>query len=252
MDNEELHQTLKDLESLLIDYSTGGPRGEEQEDKYTILRDKLLKYATTKDQELKKKIPESVTTYRTLNSFWNFIKNKYSHYSERREHIYMDFSSVFSLIESRQFAAQDDVIEDDKLLGKKFEEDVAKIKVLLSDGLYDSAITASRTLVQKVETWILAQTTGADPESNLNADNLHKKTMVLLKLDSSKDYDKRLKMIITGLNQVNSGIAQIRNVASDAHTPKYKAERHHAILAVNSAITMCRFLLDSMNYQKKE
>jgi hypothetical protein len=36
---------------------------------------------------------------------------------------------------------------------------------------------------------------------------------------------------------------------SDAHLPQYKAEKHHAILAVNAANTVVQFIFDTHKYQ---
>lgn len=40
------------------------------------------------------------------------------------------------------------------------------------------------------------------------------------------------------------------NNSSDRHANKNKTYRHHAILAVNAAMTLVNFLLNSKDYQK--
>jgi hypothetical protein len=42
----------------------------------------------------------------------------------------------------------------------------------------------------------------------------------------------------------------MRNKMSDAHAVGYKASKHHAKLAVNSAKTFADFVFDSYSYQK--
>lgn len=54
-----------------------------------------------------------------------------------------------------------------------------------------------------------------------------------------------------GIVTIVSGIASIRNKMSDAHPRSYKPAKHHAELAVNSVSTICTFLLDTFEYQKK-
>jgi Abortive infection C-terminus len=36
---------------------------------------------------------------------------------------------------------------------------------------------------------------------------------------------------------------------SDGHSQNYKSEKHHLILAVNSALTLVEFLFDTLEFQ---
>jgi hypothetical protein len=44
---------------------------------------------------------------------------------------------------------------------------------------------------------------------------------------------------------------EVANKASDRHARRYSPAPHHAKLAVNVAFTLCEFLLESHEYQKK-
>ena len=255
----EINKTLLDeiakksmvVKNSLIDIATGGEKNSLREQNYNIDRKKLMSSVySTHDDGLIKLIPQIVKNYQTLNSFWGFIKDEFAHYKDRRQYINEQFIPFDNLVEQIELS-QDSITLPLKAEGDcQFHDSINKIMLHIKNGNYDSAITATRTLIQEVEEKIIRDITGKNVDEKFDADVLHKKVMTLLKLDASRDYDKRLKMVITGLNQVNSGIAQIRNVASDAHSPKYKAQKHHAILAANSAITLCQFLLDSQEYQK--
>ena len=222
---------------------------EEITKKSTTVKNILMDIATGSD-DLIKSIPSIVVKYQTLNSFWCYIRDKYAHYKERRQYINEQFIPFDTLVEQIEFSQNSIILPLKPENGQQFHESINKIMLHIKNGNYDSAITASRTLIQEVEEQIIRDITGNDVDKKYNADDLHKEVMTILKLDASKDYDRRLKMVITGLNQVNSGIAQIRNVASDAHSPKYRAQKHHALLAANSSITLCQFLLESQEYQK--
>ena len=74
------------LQSMLIDVATGGT-GEDTE--FKILRRYFLD-----DLETKEILPSFVRTNRELSQFWQYIKNKFAHYSERREYIWSEFNQL--------------------------------------------------------------------------------------------------------------------------------------------------------------
>lgn len=245
MNCDKLRTCLITVKGFLVDTATGTQITDEREQTYSNERKRLLLAMRSTDM----KPPTIVTNYQSLRSFWGFIKLEYSHYDKRRKYINEQFLPLEKRIE------EEELFGGETLLGIEAENAYAvqtgKIIRHIENGDYDSAITSSRTLVQSVEEDLLRRLTGETVAKD-DADALHSKTMKALNLDPSKDYDKRLKMIISGLNSVNSGIAQVRNVAGNAHSPKYKAEKHHAALAYNSAVTLCQFLLDTEKYQASQ
>ena len=48
-----------------------------------------------------------------------------------------------------------------------------------------------------------------------------------------------------------TGLYELANKASDRHTRRYNPARHHAKLAANSTVTLCEFLLESLEYQQQ-
>jgi hypothetical protein len=130
-------------------------------------------------------------------------------------------------------------------------EHMQKCKEKIEKNDYSGAITNARGLVEaicrKIESECLSITTAYDGDLI----QLFNRTAKILNLDPSrKDISISLKQIISGLFQIINGLAQVRNKMSDAHGASYKPSRHHAKLAVNSAMTLIDFLFDSMNYQK--
>lgn len=55
--------------------------------------------------------------------------------------------------------------------------------------------------------------------------------------------------ILSGLESITSGLAGLSNNSGDRHANKSKVYKHHAKLAVNAAMTLTDFLLDSKEYQ---
>lgn len=65
-------------------------------------------------------------------------------------------------------------------------------------------------------------------------------------MHQSKDIDKRINGLLSGLEKILSAIAEMRNKGSDAHgvgEKRIKIADHHARLFVNSAIIMADFIL---------
>ena len=59
-----------------------------------------------------------------------------------------------------------------------------------------------------------------------------------------------LKPILDGLQKLVSGLFDVSNKASDRHARRYNPAAHHAKLAVNSALVLCEFLVESRDFQK--
>jgi len=70
---------------------------------------------------------------------------------------------------------------------------------------------------------------------------------LFLNLDPSNiDYSDSIKQILSGLISIINGLANMRNEMSDAHTRRYKPEKRHSKLAVNSSKTLSEFLIDTL------
>jgi hypothetical protein len=118
---------------------------------------------------------------------------------------------------------------------------------------YWAAITASKSLLEGVFSYIDKEINGKstiNPKEDLIKQYSSIKS--ILSLDASqKNLSDSLKQILQGLNSIVCGLSFFRNKMSDAHLPQYKAEKHHAVLAVNSANTLAQFLFDTYEYQFK-
>lgn len=116
---------------------------------------------------------------------------------------------------------------------------------------FDGAITSARsmleTLLLEIERSICSEKKNYDGDIN----SLYKRVRREMKLEPSRaDIDQTLKQILNGLNSVVAGLAGVRNKMGDAHGGSYKPAKHHAILAVDAAKTLCNFILNSKVHQK--
>lgn len=113
------------------------------------------------------------------------------------------------------------------------------------DGNYDSAITKSRTLLEEVFCYVIEKK-GKEPSESGDIGKLYNQVKQLYNMHQSKDMDKRINGLLSGLEKILSAIAEMRNKGSDSHgvgAKRINIADHHARLFVNSAMTMADFVL---------
>lgn len=113
------------------------------------------------------------------------------------------------------------------------------------DGNYDSAITKSRTLLEEVFCYVIERR-GEEPSESGDVGKLYNQVKQLYNMHQSKDMDKRINGLLSGLEKILSAIAEMRNKGSDSHgvgAKRITIADHHARLFVNSAMTMADFVL---------
>lgn len=117
---------------------------------------------------------------------------------------------------------------------------------------YDGAITNARSMVEAVFEEILERAGQEIPNHEGDLNKLYKAIKKQLNLDpGQRDLAETLKQTLSGLNSIVTGIAGISNKMGDRHARRYKPEKHHALLAINTAYALCEFLLASLAYQTK-
>lgn len=79
------------LLNLLVSRATGSA---SEPSEYESLRQELLS-----NPQIAEKMPSWVKTHRSLDSFWNFIKQKYSTYAERRTYLSEEFTPLLDTLE---------------------------------------------------------------------------------------------------------------------------------------------------------
>lgn len=130
------------------------------------------------------------------------------------------------------------------------KEQLEKCEKKIAEEDYDGVITNARSLIETVFKDVVEDATGKRPE-NKNLNNLYTSVYNILNLDPSrKDINNSLREMLNGLISVVNGMASLRNRMSDAHSRKYKPDRHHALLAANCANTTVNFIFDTYKYQK--
>lgn len=131
-------------------------------------------------------------------------------------------------------------------------EPLKKARAKLEAGDYSGAITSAYTFIEEFLKDLLRKT---NTEFNIDEGDiraLYNLAAAPLNLNPKNDQlEKYLKAIIEGLQRQIRGLYEVANKASDRHARRYNPARHHAKLAVNTAFTLCEFLSESYEYQKR-
>lgn len=130
------------------------------------------------------------------------------------------------------------------------DEQIKKCDKKLAESDFDGAITNARSLVEAVLSAIEKEFDPNPPEYDGNLLKLYKRVQKHLHLSPGQEnLAGCLRQILSGLTNIVSGLATLRNAMSDSHVISYKPLEHHARLAVNSAKTLCDFLFETKEYQ---
>lgn len=139
----------------------------------------------------------------------------------------------------------------DEINHEYIAEQIQKCNIKVLSGDYSGAITNARSLVEHLLEHIYTQVSGND----FTTDKLPKKyeeVQKVLNLAPKEYSSSEIKSILSGFIAIINGMACFRNDWSDSHARKYNPEKHHAVLAVNSALTVSEFLYSSFEYQKQK
>lgn len=129
-------------------------------------------------------------------------------------------------------------------------EQIRKASLRIETGDFAGAIASAYTLVEQILKFLLKETRTDFKENEGDIRSLYKQLRTPLNLDpGAETIEVPLKPILNGFHKLVEGLYDVSNKASDRHVRKYDPAKHHAKLAVNSALTLCEFLLESYKYQ---
>lgn len=115
----------------------------------------------------------------------------------------------------------------------------------IDEGNLDSAITKSRTILEETFCYVI-EIKNQTPSDSGDIGKLYKQVKELYNMHADKEMDVRINKLLSGLEKIVSGLAEMRNNGSDSHglgNKRINISSYHARLAINSAITMAEFIL---------
>lgn len=243
------NNTLISLQSILISRATGGVPAHAD---YQVLRGIAMRWYYEHETQLSSIFPTLILNHRDLNSFWSEMKHKFKSYQERRQYIYANFDPILKFLEKQKYN-RISIITPRIVLSNNYILDlIKKAHNRISQGDNEGAITVARTLVENIQVEIYKNLHGGEfPDYKGDLITLYGMIKKDLNLSIDKKMDERFKLILSGLNSILNGIANLRNAMGDSHARKIIPSAHHARLAVNCAFTFSQFLCDTFEYQKK-
>ena len=143
-------------------------------------------------------------------------------------------------------------VVDYKPVSEALIERIETAKKRLSEGNYDSTITNCRTLIEELLKELLEKTnTRYNPDEG-DIKKLYRQLIVPLNLNpKGENLESYLRAILQGLIQQIDGLYRFANKAGEHHVKLHKPSKHHAQLAVNVALTLCQFLVESYEHEKE-
>jgi len=227
------------LQNMLLDISTGGI-GEGN------LYQELRLYFIH-NSEVSHLLPNFVRTNRCVSQFWQFIKQKFKHYSERKDFIWNEFTPLLDFLEGKASAPADNTISD---VLKDFSIDgVHQVWTKALDRRTsdpEGAITSARTLLETVCKHILDEIGEVYGEKRIELPDLYKRTAKELNLAPDQHTEEVFKQILGGCSAIVGGLGALRNRLGDAHgqgKSNVRPASRHAELAVNLAGSVAIFLI---------
>jgi hypothetical protein len=223
--DKEVIIDLQTFQNLLIDKATGSEISEED---YINLRGKLIN-----NSKVKSKLPDFVQTCRSSTQFWQFIKQLFPTYKERREYLWNQLNPVISYAEQHSTMPSDEAISQ-AIAEFNFDyiHDEWNKALVRRNEDPEAAITSARTLLESVCKHILRDLE-FEYEETMDFPGLYKLTTSQLDLAPDKKYDPIVNQILNGCKTASEGIAALRNKLSDSHgkdQTHLKAEKHLAEL----------------------
>ena len=229
------------LQSMLLARSTGGDAADSH---FIQMRQMLL--TNPSYQQL---IPRWLRINRTLDQFWQFIKNKFPSYAERRAFLYEELNPLLEHLETKQVSPAAKSIDE---VLSKFDSDGIHFawQKALERKIQDpeGAITISRSILESVCKHILQARFVDFDEMKVDLPELYKLTAKELNLSPDQHSEKVFKQILGGCSGVINGLGVLRNKHGDAHGSgpnRVKPKPRHAELSVNLAGSMALFLIST-------
>ena len=234
------------MQNMLVERATGG---EGNNFHYGQLREHFLS-----NPALSNLIPRGVKVNRNLDQFWQFIKQKYGSYAERKTYIWGEFNGLLEFLESKHTLPLEKTISE---FLKNFDSDgvhfawnkALERKATDSEG----AITISRTILESVCKHILDAKGIEYNSSKIELSELYKTTAKELNLAPKQHGEQVFKQILGGCSAIVNGLGTLRNKLGDAHgkgKSPVKPNARHAELAVNLAGSMALFLIQTYEANK--
>ncbi len=139
-------------------------------------------------------------------------------------------------------------------IDRNYVRDIAdRAQADIDKGEFDSAITKARTLLEEVFIYVIEQKGEKSGETG-DIGKLYKHVKSLYGMHGDASMDRRVNMLLSGLEKIVSAVSEMRNKNGDAHglgSSRLNIADYHARLAVNAATNMADFILSVADHANR-
>lgn len=179
------------------------------------------------------------------------VDTKESEKTEEKKESIKKCKEYFDSYDTSEFGVVETTIGerlDVEILSHRFiQEQIEKASKKLDEEDFSGAITNSRSLLEQVLKELVIKLNIENTSHELP--RLYKDVARAMDMEVDSSPNENIKTILRGFVSIVQGMSALRNEASDAHGRGLEPSKHHAILAVNTSLTVCDFLLNSYEYQ---
>jgi hypothetical protein len=234
-----LEEKVEELQTICIARATG-EHTEEDQQRYKQLRKDIVH-----NEKVKRRVPSFVKTSRSLGSFWAYIKGKFDHYDERRQHIREEFRPLLDYVEFGEEVGDEAVEANlDRLDSEHVNQEWEKAKDRRREDP-DGAITTAKSLLESVMKHILEEE-GFELSGKEKMPELYHKTSNLLELHPSNHTQEPFEKMLGACHTIVDTMANLRNLFSDSHGKgknPVKPKPRHAEFVVNLAGNLAAYIV---------
>ncbi len=142
---------------------------------------------------------------------------------------------------------------EEKLSVEFIQQQIEKCRAKMNAGDYDGAITNARTLIEEVLLQIEAKQTGQRQKYDGNLASLYKRVAKQMNMyPDDGATGNSFHEILRGFTSIVNGFSSISNGIADRHATAKHPSKHHAKMAVNSAMIVAEFLIESFCKQSSK
>lgn len=242
---DELYDDVSYLRNLLMRAATSNGVTDKQ---YKEYRDRVLDSPIPRSA-----LPKFLIRCPSRSDFWEYIKNEFDNWRDRREFIRKEFEPVFNAANISSKSPGDRTIAEamSKVDAEYVEHSWEKALERRSRDP-EGAITAARALLETVCKHILDDA-GVKYSNTADIPALYSQVATELRISPNQQTEQVLRKILGGCQTVVEGLGNLRNQMGDAHGKGREGlipEQRHAELAVNLAGAIAMFLLEESDREK--
>lgn len=200
------------------------------------------------DPRTAKLLPAFLRSCHETGDFWQFIKNEFGTYAERRVYLRAQFAPLLEYFEKASAPPVQRITDALMAFDAGGVSEAWQKALARAETDPEGALTSPRTLLEGICLQLIGKGGSADEGGKRDLPKLYRQASETLNLAPSQHTEQVFKQILGGCTQVVEGLGALRNRLGDAHGKGRKPVRvspRHAHFAVNLAGAVALFLVET-------